>query len=657
MKKIVSVMISLLLMFSAFSLTAAVSAAGIAPKLVYEPFTATVKPGERVVLTTVAQGSGLSFLWRVRTSGGEGDKIYDLSNSSEISAFEALDTKGKMKVSFKTENLEDDKVKSEVIIDDIINFTAGLGVFCKVSNKYGSVETDPAVIFMNATAPVEADVKIIADFSVRLNKLVKLYTDVTIPKSAPYTDDNILYRWYQTPDGDKTNGKLLEYEEYPILMADGYAPTAGTYYFFCQVIIIYNSKVYGYETGVTEMKVYEPKVSVSFDVESIALDDGQDLTITATAHVEPEKDKGTLTYQWYAGSSPDKVTEKIDGETSPVLKMTGANKAFKRYYTCIVNDHTEDEFDFDNSGADNPIVTVVFTGHKKVKITGQPKDAEAKEGEEVTFNVKAENVKSFNWYMYDPVKDKTTDLASGVKDTVGDLDDTITVTATPELNGCSFYCVVNNEGDAFEKSDMAKLTVIEKGVWDAPHVAGVSPDLDVAVHVGEDLTLKVDATAPEGAEIDCRWFGRPLGAGDDAWVTLTDHATLEYKPDTSKEGLFEYECTMVSKGGDKSESAYETVSFRVAVLADGSSDEATGAIGTVDTESAAPGSGSGASDTENGAIDPEVSIVTGTGSKNGVITSLIVALVLVVVVLALTLVAVGIIVLVRSGKSKKAKKQ
>ena len=99
MKKIAAVLIAMLLVIPSFVITASAgSYSAEMPKLVYEPVSATVRTGDRVVLSTVAQGKDLKFSWKFRTSEYAGENIYDLSKASDVKSFEETDGKGKMKV-------------------------------------------------------------------------------------------------------------------------------------------------------------------------------------------------------------------------------------------------------------------------------------------------------------------------------------------------------------------------------------------------------------------------------------------------------------------------------------------------------------------------------------------------------------------------------
>ena len=630
MKKITAVFISLLLILPALSVGSFASAADAElPRLIYEPVAATVRTGDRVVLSAAAQGKDLRFSWVLRTNEIGASKSYELSKLSGIEEFQNLDTTGKMKVSFKNEKLGDDQVKYSVIIDNMIYLKNNMAVFCTVSNAAGSKECDPALIRISDTAPAQADISLIAEFSVRHNKLVKLFCEVLVPKDAGYTDNDVEYYWFQTPDGDKATGTLLPYETDPVLMADGYATGTGTFYYYCQVFINYCAYSYYYETGVTEMTVYDPKNVIEFNHSEIVLHNGMTQNIIVTAKVDPEKDKGELSYQWYAGDSPDSINEKITGETSSLLTLTGGKNKITRYYTCVVNNHTSDEFDFDNLYDEKPYVKVTFTGEDPVVIKEQPKDVEAEAGETVQFSVKADNAKSYRWFMFDKDKGEVVPLGDDPDVYSGIDTDTLTVKALPELDGKIFFCNIANGSDIYDSSALAMLTVHVPEPAEYPKLE--SRREEIVAHVGDDVKLTVKASVSDGGTLHYKWYTvdvDPEKAGLSGTYESTEIADApdspEYKPDNSKEGVFYYICTVenIAEGKGEQEKAMK--------------------IFAVSFTPAGPGTGDG--DTN----DAETTGGDGGGS-NSVLLNI---LTIVIGVLALALAGVGIYVLAKNRKKK-----
>ena len=640
MKKITAVILSLLLILPSLMIMTTVSAADTeAPKLVYEPVTATVKAGKSATLTTVAQGKNLRIKWVLTTMESGYDETFDLGKSEGIKKFEALDGSGKMKVKVTYVDIGDDQIRSTVTIENIIYFNYCVVSSCTVSNGAGTKECDPAYVYTNDSAPPQADVKVLAEFSVRNHKLVKLYANVQPPAGAGYVDDDIMYSWYVTPDGDKMNAVYLDYEDYPILMADGYTSGAGTYYFFCVIFIKYGTSYYHYETGVTEMTVYDPKISVSYDAAELSVYDGQTASITATATVEPEKDKETLSYQWYSGDSPTNINTKLSGETSPVLTLTGGANSITRYYRCVVNDHTSDDFDFNNASDTKTCVKVVFKGFKRVVITEQPKNAEVTEGETATFTVKAENAKHYNWLVYDSEKNDIHPVNDSPDSVSGSNTDTLVIVGTEELNGKMFFCNITDQGGIYTESALAKLTVKPREYAETPALDGSVEE--ITAHVGDGVKLTVKASVTDGGMLSYKWYASendPRNAEDilhapGAGITeITDAADLpEYAPDNTKEGSFYYICSVVNKAEGKEDSAEAIKIFVIGFTQkeDVSADQTSEHVTSPGTDGSETGS-----------------------SSNIIVTVLILLLTAFVALLAMILVLIGIIVLIKYRKKK-----
>ena len=635
MKKITAVIISLLLILPSLMITTPVSASGYEPpKLVYEPITMTIKTGSQAVLTVVAEGEGLRFAWVIATSEAGQDHTFYIDHKEAIDGFQALDGKGKMKVSFKEEKLENNRVSHQLIIDNIIDFNYGAAVTCTVSNEHGSTVCDTAYIYTSENAPAQMNVQMLAKFSVRIEKLVKLAANTIIPSGAGYNDDDVEFNWYQTMNGDKAAGFSLD-EHDPVLMAEAYAPTAGTYYFYCSIYVKKGITDFYYETGVTEMTVYETKNVIKFDKDELVLNDGEKGTVTVTATVEPEKDKGTLTYQWYMGMSPYDMSTEVPGATSPAIEITGANWSATRFYTCIVTNHTTDDFEFDNSKDNNPYVKVVYTGKKGATFKKQPADVEVIEGNPATFTVEVEDAKTFQWYYIAPGSETPIELENPDPNLVeGETTPFLTVYPSLDMNGAKYLCEVTSPDDVVSRSDSALLTVKEEPVWSVPVLIDRSPN--VVAHVGDDVDIWVGAKAPEGAELECNWYVK-----EDGGEVLTPFATgLQCKPDNTKAGKFIYTYTIRTVGGTKEPSEFVTDIFTVEFLrAEPEEDTTTGAGN--DT----------ASSTDNGAIDPPAT-TDGGGSAAEHGSTAVVILAAVVGVLALALAGVGIYVLVKNRKKK-----
>ena len=456
MKKISVILLAAALIIPLFIINA--NAAEDAPALVYEPFTHTVQVGSTAVSSVTATGGGLQFYWTVSICDKGYDEVFDLSKSSDVNAFQKLDKTGKMKVSENVEKLENGRTKCSLIVDNIIEFNYGLLVRCTVKNSQGSVECDSATILTHLSAPPAPSLTLVADFSVRAKKIVKLSCFPDIPDGAGYGYDDFEYNWYQTPDGKKENGVFLD-EHDPVLIADAYAPTPGLYFFFCEVYYKYGITDYLMETGVTIMRVYEPKNIISFENDTVTVSDGEQATLTCNVTVNPEKDKGKLSYQWYVGGTSDSIFKKVEGATKATLTVKGQSTATTEYYTCVVTNEPEDGITFDNDMDEKPFVKVVHTGEKPIKINKMPDNAKAEAGQLVTFEVKAENVSGYQWIMTsaDGTEESLVEALDQFEHS-GEKSAALVIKATEALDGCKFHCRLEGGGKVLN-TDKAVLTV------------------------------------------------------------------------------------------------------------------------------------------------------------------------------------------------------
>ncbi|MBQ1846501.1 MAG: hypothetical protein II135_00715, partial [Clostridia bacterium] len=494
MKKAFVIIIAAAFALSAFIVTA--NAAADPPKLVYEPVTVTARIGTDVETRTVAEGSDLVFKWSLLTCEDGNDHVFDLTEKAGVTAFEKLDGTGKMKVSFKTNKLEKNRTEALLIIDNIIEFNYGVTVMCTVSNGGGSAECDKAIIYTSPIAPIIPTVEMIADFSVRVNKLVKLPCFPNVPNGAGYTDDDITYDWYQTPDGSKENGVYLD-EHDPVLMADGYAPNVGDYYFYCQMNISVGGNDFMMDSGVTVMHVYYPDIKISFDRDTVILDKGEEAEINLSVSVEPETDRGELSYQWFLGTDPDSIFGNIPGARSASYKVTGNSTPEVEYYTVIVTNTTSDDFSYDNLFAEKAFVKVIHTGAEPLKITKMPDSIKVIEDENAVFNVAADGADSYEWYAERP-DGTSVELKAGEYGVIsGEKTDTLNVKAGKENSEFNFYCVLNSSSGKTLQTDKAKLTVIYKVIPPQTPTVTVTPS-EITAGPGDKVVLFANAEVTDG---------------------------------------------------------------------------------------------------------------------------------------------------------------
>ena len=625
MKKIIVFLMAAVMIMTSFSLSPAAVSEKDLPILVYEPLTMTVRHGGRAVLSTTAEGDDLVFSWLMQTSEGGEDKTFDFSKEAGVKGFEALDGTGKMKVTFKTEKLENKRVRHQLIIDNICDFNYGANATCTVANKAGSKKCDTAVVYTSDNAPEQLNVEMIAEFAVRRFKLVKLAATTYIPEGADYTYDDIEYNWYKTPDGTKESGVPLD-EHDPVLMAEVYATSPGPHSFYCQIYIKYGITDFYYETGVTHMRVYDPQTIISFDQNEVRVFEDEDVTINMNVEIDPEKDAGELSYQWYKGGNPADINIKIPGENGKNITLNGNDMPRIEYYTCVVTNKTSDGFEFDNSIDEKPYVKVVFTGVKPVKIVKQPFNAIAKAGDDVQFTVQAENAASYLWYLVPADGGTPVPLNNAPDVTVHGADtDTLTVAAAPELDGCVFYCELRSPEDWAFRTRNALLTVEDQQNADYPTITDLKDSY--TGHVGEEVTVTVNASVNDGGTLHYQWIVCDEKGNFISDIADNDKNTLT--PDNTKAGVTYYICAVRNEVEGKHASTNLTKPIKVEfveAIPDESVDQST-----------APDTAPGTQGEKTGKTGPG---------------ALVIALVAVISVLLLALAGIGIFVLIKFGKKK-----
>lgn len=630
MKKIIVLLMAAVMIVSCFSVSSVAVSDDDLPTLIYEPMTCTVRTGKSAVLSVTAEGKDLVFSWLMQTSEGGEDRTFDFSKDAGVKGFEALDGTGKMKVTFKTETLENNRVKHQLIIDNIREFNYGAVATCTVANKAGAKNCDPATIYTAVNAPEQLTVELIAEFSVRRFKLVKLVANTYVPEASGYTDDDIEYNWYKTPDGTKESGVALD-EHGPVLMADAYATSPGPHSFYCQIYVKYGVTDFYYETGVTHMRVYDPQTIISFDQNEVRVFEDEDVTINMNVKIDPEKDTGELSYQWYKGGNPADINIKIPGENGKSITLNGNNTPRIEYYTCVVTNKTSDDFEFDNSIDDKPYVKVIFTGVKPVKIVKEPFNTIAKAGDEVKFSVQAENAASYLWYLVpaDGGIPVPLDSASGIT-VSGATTDTLTVTAIPGLDGGAFYCrIASPDGWEFRTRN-ALLTVEDVQKAEIPTILGFVPD-SYTVHKDEDFTITVNAEVNDGGTIHYQWALCDEKGNFISNVENNDKNT--FSPDTSKTGVIYCLCSVRNTVDGKHDSDVRLLGPLKVEILEAIPDESG-------VQSTAADTAPGTQGEKTGKTGPGV---------------LVIALVAVISVLLLALAGIGIFVLAKTGKKKEKK--
>lgn len=636
-----------------------VSAASSDIRLVYEPAAQSLyRAGETVKLRTVAEGKDLHFSWLLKVSTDMQDYTFDLSKQAGFNGFASLDSSGKMKAKVENTKQSDGRMVSTLILKNLKFYDYGVFASCTVGNSSGYKETDTVVLFPNDQAPPMPEFDQLAEITIRAGKLLKFACNVYAPEGYSY--DDIEFQWYQTPDGNKDHAVKLDDENYCVLVVDTGIP--GTYYYYCQVYVIENSKDYYYESCVSQIDVYAPEIGAEYSKTDVTLDAGDTSTIKVNATVTPANDRGDLSFQWMEGDNniPGTYTP-VKGATSDTLTVKGADKAGKKYYCCIVT-NTVDGREFTNESSDMPIVVVNSTGKASPFVNMDPKDTYATEGDEAMFTVDASNAVSYEWYMVKPggtIENPNTPkkLQNGIDGVVSGADSSkLKIIASGENNGYLFYCQVYGSNGKYVSTKNAKLTV--------HMIPPVQPEIikhpeSVKAFFGDSITLSVTAEAPDGGSLKYQWYenDKPELPTIKAVVGATDPT---FSP--AQDGAVKYYCVGIWNVKNDGENGPVYSAFAEVSL---SEKETSGSTAEADTSETAPGSETDVTGTDSAASDTETGMMTDGGtatdpaatggetdktqSQNTVI---IVLLIVLICLLAAAIAGAAVFLIIKSKKNK-----
>lgn len=660
MKKI-SIFLVLVMVFTSFAFITAQAAESV-PVLVYEPATKTYTPGETVEMKTVAKGSNLKFSWLVVVSTDSQDYTFDFSKEAGVMNFQALDPTGKMKAKMSVSGVSDGKTTATLTFENIAMFDYGIFVTCTVANSAGSKDTDKAALYPSYSAPPMPEIEIISELDVRIGKLIKLACNVYAPEGVEY--DNIEYVWYTTPDGDKSNAVKIDDEEYSVLVVDTGA--GGIYFYYCSIYIQHGASSYYYETAVTMIRVHEPVMEVTYSASDYDLAAGETADIKVNVKFENNDEKGTLSYQWMSGDNniPGTYTP-VKGATSDKLTVTGADKAGKKYYCCIVTNEI-DGYEFSNDSSEIEIVTVNSTGEKIPVVYMDPKDAYATEGDTVTFATDAANAASYEWYMVKPggttenpntpkkLKNGSDGVESGAESSI------LKIKATADINGYLFFCRVYGLNGKYVSTKNAKLTV--NLIPPTQPKINKNPE-SAKAYFGDKVMLSVTAEATDGGELRYQWY-----SSDKAEYPLikavidANSSTFEPKQDSAEK----YYCVAVwnVKNGEENGPVYsdfakvelteketgtqtDTVTDAETVT-DADTDAGTqiDAGDVTDAESATDT----AAGTQTDALTDAATEDAGNGNASG--NAVVILLIVIIVLLVLALAGAVVFIIIKTKKKK-----
>ena len=237
---------------------------------------------------------------------------------------------------------------------------------------------------------------------------------------------------------------------------------------------------------------WEPGIIITRQLEDIAGVEGKTVTFSIGAEGED------LSYKWYKRTSSGASWTEIEearGKSSCSLTMKSSYSGHQ--FCCIIRDA---------AGRRKASETVKLTLRKELKITSQPTDVTAKEGETVTFKVTAQGAKSYQWYFQKPGSNTWQTMSAA-----GGKTSAYSLAAALRHNGYKYKCVVSY-GEESVTSDVVTLTVSK-----VVPIIKTQPRA-LAIKLGDTATFKVVA---EDVQTYQWYYQKP---NSDNWIAVTSSA-------------------------------------------------------------------------------------------------------------------------------------
>jgi len=335
---------------------------------------------------------------------------------------------------------------------------SGRQVYCVITDKYGNqVKTKTVTLYMGRPAKITKQPAAAENIAGK---------KVTVSVKA--TGDGLTYRWYYKNKGaTKFTASAVTGRTYSVKMNNA----RNGQQVYCVVKDKYGSKV---QTQTVILSMAQ-QVKITSQPQSVSVAVGQPAIVAFKAEGDG------LTYKWYyknKGASKFTYTAEFQG---PIYmeKMTNAMNGRQVY--CVVTDK------YGYKVKTNVITIKKATGPK---ITKQPSDIYAVNGDAASFSVTAEGVGlTYEWYYRLP--GHTYFTYTGVSAV------TLPVEMCDELAGMEVYCIVKDSAGHSITSDTAtfcqrepdiKMSVM-KGFWDMTYMS-----IDGQQQHNQDMGMMLDDT-------------------------------------------------------------------------------------------------------------------------------------------------------------------
>ena len=397
-----------------------------------QPKSVTVKEGATAKVTIAATGDGLSYTWYFKNPGA--------TKFSKTSSFTG-----------KTYSVAMDASRD------------GRQVYCVVKDKYGStVQTNTATLSMQHPVKITAQ-----------PKTAYAYEGKSAKTTVTATGDGLTYAWYiASATGTKFSKSSITGATYSVKMS---ASNDGRKV-YCIVTDKYGNSV---QTNTVTLNVADT-FAITQQPKSVAVKQGETAKVSFSV-----KGEG-LTYTWYyKNAGADKFTKTTSFKSNSYSVAMDLSRDGRQVY-CVVKDIT---------GATLTTDTVSLGMVMPVKITQQPKDAYAYEGEvaKVVVGVDRENV-TYTWYIASAGSTKF-GKSSVTTNTYGTK-----LSATN--NGRQVYCVISDAyGNTVQTKTVTLNIVKPMEIITQPQSAAVSK-------IGENVEVFVEAI---GENLVYEWYYKNAG--------------------------------------------------------------------------------------------------------------------------------------------------
>ena len=368
------------------------------PAITTHPATVTKAAGETAKFTVKATGTNLSYQWQYRTGAGQ-----SWSNSWLTGYNSATLT-----------------VKAE-------SYREGYQYRCKISNSLGTVYTNNAALHVKAKPAVTTQPQSITTSA-----------DTTVKFSVKATGSDLSYQWqYRTSSTGSWNTSTMTGCKTATMTVKATAARDG-YQYRCKVS---NSLGTVYTNAATlTVKQVKPVISSHPKTVTVELDTTVKFTVQAT---------GAESYQWQyrtgAGATWYNSTMSGCKTATMTVKATAARDGYQ--YRCKVTNSVGSTY------SNNAALHVLPV------ITTQPLSCTASVGATVSFTIRADGVKSYQWqYRTSSTDSWKNSTATGCKT------ETLTVKAESYRNGYQYRCkAMNTSSEVFSEAATLSTSAAQCG--------------------------------------------------------------------------------------------------------------------------------------------------------------------------------------------------